>query len=83
METKAMKKSTRILLGLFGIEAVIIGGGLFLLNAVSGKPSASGYPEGETSARIWEMMGLFAGGIGAVMLLLFFLQRSKERKAGE
>ncbi len=78
-----MKKSTRILFGLFGIEAVIIGGSLFLLNAVSNKPSTSGYAKGETAARILEMMGLFAGGIGAVMLLLFFLQRSKERKTGE
>ena len=81
MEKEAIKKSTRILLGLFGIESITIGGGLFLLNATTDKPSVSGYSEGETATRIWEMIGLFAVGVGAVMLLLLFLQRSKERKA--
>jgi hypothetical protein len=74
-----MKKSTRILLLLSFVEAIILGGGLLLLNMTKGMPSAPGYESGETAARIGEMMGLFGGGIGGVLLVLYFVVRAKER----
>jgi hypothetical protein len=76
-----MKKSKRILLLLCFIEAIIIGGGFLLLALTKDLPPAPGYPPGETAARIWEMMGLIGGGLGGVMIMLFFVVRSKERDA--
>jgi hypothetical protein len=75
-----MKKSKRILLLLCFIEAIIIGGGFLLLSLTKDLPPAPGYPPGETAARIGEMMGLFGGGFGGALLVLYFVVRSKERK---
>jgi hypothetical protein len=76
-----MKKSKRILLLLCFLEAIILGGGFFLLFLTKDLPSAAGTAPGETAARIVEVMGMAGGGIGAVLLLLFFIERSKEGKA--
>jgi hypothetical protein len=74
-----MKKSKRILLLLCFIEAIIIGGGLLLLYLTKDLQPAPGYESGETAARIMEMMGLFGGGIGGVLLVLYFVVRARER----
>jgi hypothetical protein len=74
-----MKKSKRILFLLCFIEAIIIGGGLLLLSLTKDLQPAPGYEQGETAARIMEMMGLIGGGIGGVLIVLYFVTRSKER----
>ncbi len=74
-----MKKSKRILLLLWFMEAILIGGGFLLLNMTKDMPSAPGYDSGETASRIGQMMGLFGGGIGGVLLVLYFVVRAKER----
>jgi hypothetical protein len=74
-----MKKSKRILFLLCFIEAIIIGGGLLLLSLTKDLQPAPGYERGETAARIMEMMGVIGGGLGGVLLVLYFVARSKER----
>jgi hypothetical protein len=77
-----MKKSKRILLLLCFIEAMIIGGGLLLLYLTKDLQPAPGYEQGETAARIMEMMGALGGGIGCVLLVLFFVTKVKEGRGG-
>jgi cytosine/uracil/thiamine/allantoin permease len=74
-----MKKSKRILLLLCFIEAIFIGGSLLLLYLTKDLQPAPGYESGETAVRIMEMMGLFGGAIGGVLLVLYFVVRSRER----
>jgi hypothetical protein len=78
-----MKKSKRILLLLCFIEAIVIGGGLLLLNLTKDLPPAPGYPPGETAARIWEVMGMVGGGAAGVLIVLYFVVRSKEGDASQ
>ncbi len=73
-----MKKSKRIILLFCFIEAIIIGGGLLLLSWTKDLQPAPGYEQGETASRIMEMMGAIGGGVGGVLLVLYFVTRSKE-----
>jgi cytosine/uracil/thiamine/allantoin permease len=74
-----MKKSKRILLLLCFIEAIFIAGSLLLLYLTKDLQPAPEYESGETAVRIMEMMGLFGGAIGGVLLVLYFVVRSRER----
>jgi hypothetical protein len=73
-----MKKSKRILLLFCFIEAIILGGGFLLLHLTKDLPPSAGNAPGETASRIFEVMGMAGGGIGAMLLALFFVVRSKE-----
>jgi hypothetical protein len=52
---------------------------LLLLYLTKDLQPAPGYEFGETAVRIMEMMGLFGGAIGGVLLVLYFVVRSRER----
>jgi hypothetical protein len=75
-----MKKSKRILLLLCFFEALIVGGGMLLLYLTKDLQPAPGYQQGETAARIMEMIGVLGGGLGGVFLVLFFVTKAKERR---
>lgn len=78
-----MKRSTRTLLTLIVLEIFIIGGGFYLAENARTATPAEGYTREGNVAWIFQQTGMIAGGIGALLLVIFIMQRIRERKGGD
>jgi hypothetical protein len=74
-----MKPSTRLLVGGIVIECLLAGIGAFLLNQLATGQMRPTNSVAETASVVTSTLGTAMGGVGGILVVLFFVMRRRER----